>query len=487
MNRKTATLATPLVFALGLGGAGCDSDPAFAVGQPALLQIEGTVESDAGGALERPVLVRVFRPDGRGGWGETVPDAAGRYSIEIELRDGCESGSPLEAVARIHDPDHRNVHEDLGGGRTILCTPARQALDYTLFREIFRTPVPVAGDLQASEVSGYRMRCALTPDGVSCWGLGVAAPTPVPGSGSFRTLAVAFGHACALDGEGAAWCWGSNPNGALGVPGLEESEVPVRVETDERFAALAATWESTCGLTEGGELHCWGVDGGETPARVGGEVRFRQIAGLFHHTCGVDEGGEVHCWGPNPRGETGLPARGPRVDAPHRIAGLQGVAAVATGVQFSCAITEGGELHCWGWNCDGQLGQNLHGVVETHEPTLVPGVPAFEQMGLGLAHSCGLTASGEVWCWGRNDRGQLGAETPSIRSLEPVQVSGDVRFQSIAAGFRGSCGISVEGRVHCWGDRMDLGTGLPLEPTAQAGWTARAISPPEPPPVGSCS
>jgi hypothetical protein len=479
MKKNALTAWCPLLLALVAGG--CDSGSTTVPGEPVVLRLEGVVTSDAGGALEGPLMVRVFRPDGRGGWGEAVADVAGGYSMEIELRDGCEPGSSLEAAATIQAPDHRALDEDLGSGRAVLCTSDTQTLDHSLYREIFRTPVPVAGDLEASLTSGYRMWCAPTPEGVSCWGSGVPAPVHVSGSGDFHTVDVGVAHACALDGEGAAWCWGSNPNGALGVPGLEESEVPVQVETDVRFEALAATRESTCGLTGDGELYCWGLDGGETPQRLAEDVLFREVAGLGWHMCGIDDGGEVLCWGSNNRGEIGLPKGDSRVDEPHRIVGLQGVAAVATGLQFSCAITEGGELYCWGWNCDGQLGQNLHGIADTHEPTLVPGVPAFEQMGLGHAYSCGRTASGEVWCWGRNDRGQLGAETPSAHSSEPVQVSGEVLFQSIAGGFQSACGIATDGRIHCWGDRTDLGTGLPLEAGAHAGagdaaWTARAVS-----------
>ena len=58
--------------------------------------------------------------------------------------------------------------------------------------------------------------------------------------------------------------------------------------TDLRFSALAATFESTCGLTENGELHCWGMDGGETPEGIRGDLGFRQVAGLYAHMCAVD-------------------------------------------------------------------------------------------------------------------------------------------------------------------------------------------------------
>ncbi len=465
MRKTRVWLAFPLLA--GLMAGGCDTDSATAAGEPTLLRFEGVVHSDAGGTLGGPLLVRVFRPNGQGGWGETEAQAGTGYSMEVMLRDGCEPGSSLEAVATIQVPDHRFLDEDLGGGRPVLCTSETQPLDHTLSRVIFRTPVPVAGGLEATQVSGYRMRCARGSEGVSCWGFGVWTPTLVPGSAGFQEVDAGLSHACALDGEGTAWCWGSSSSGALGVPGVQASEVPARVETELRFTQVVATVESTCGLADEGALYCWGTDGGETPQRMADGIRFRAISGLAWHMCGIDDGGEVLCWGANGWGEMGVPA-GLRVEEPQRIEGLSNVASVSAGYGFNCALTEEGELYCWGWNCDGQLGRTTTGAANPM-PGLASGVPAMEQVALGLGYTCVLTASGEVWCWGLNSWGQLGAETPGVRSLEPVRVSGDVRFRSIAGGHRGSCGIAIDGRVHCWGDRTDLGAGAPVAESVEAG------------------
>ncbi len=41
----------------------------------------------------------------------------------------------------------------------------------------------------------------------------------------------------------------------------------------------------------------------------------------------------------------------------------------------------------------------------------------------GESFTCGAKSDGSVWCWGRNDKGQLGDNTTSA-SLVPVQVEG---------------------------------------------------------------
>lgn len=46
-----------------------------------------------------------------------------------------------------------------------------------------------------------------------------------------RALAAGYGFACALDAEGAAWCWGANDRGQLGTgtPAAVPEDAPARV------------------------------------------------------------------------------------------------------------------------------------------------------------------------------------------------------------------------------------------------------------------
>jgi uncharacterized protein YjdB len=93
----------------------------------------------------------------------------------------------------------------------------------------------------------------------------------------------------------------------------------------------------------------------------------------------------------------------------------------------------------------------------------------FTSVASGFSHSCGLTAEGEVYCWGSNQVGQLGTAEPTSRceslvplgrggvarstfrcSAVPVRVPG--RFVSVSAGTQGNCGLTPEGAASCWGD-----------------------------------
>jgi hypothetical protein len=486
---KTGPKFLSALPALFLVLAACGSDDPVVSGTPSVVALEGVVLSDAWDEpLNVPVLVRVFRSDGTGGWNEAEANPSGEWSMQVELREGCEPGETLEAAAWITAQDHLPLDEDLGVGHPIVCDVETQPLEYSLFRNVFREPVAVAGELQASQLSGFHSTCAVAEQGTFCWGPetswgpGAPEPTSVPGGDAFEAVESGLGHTCALDGDGAAWCWGSNQNGVLGVSGIESSSEPVPVDTDLRFVELAANYEATCGRDADGQLFCWGMYGDETPVPFGGDLRFEQISGNSTHMCGVEAGsGRVWCWGDNRRGELGRQEQ-ERFDEPVLVEGVEGAHLVGTGPMYTCALKQDGELHCWGWNCDGQLGR-FGGPASDPVPQLVPLAPPMVRMALGYGFMCGLTGDGEVWCWGLNHLGQLGSATElGIRSVDPVRVSGDLPFTSLSAGFRSACALTADGAPYCWGQRDYLGTGLPrLYDTAEAAgapaqWSAEGMS-----------
>jgi len=51
----------------------------------------------------------------------------------------------------------------------------------------------------------------------------------------------------------------------------------------------------------------------------------------------------------------------------------------------------------------------------------------------GSDHTCALREDGQVWCWGRNDKGQLG-DGSHTRSAVPVHAAGVPPAQQVAAG-----------------------------------------------------
>ena len=83
-------------------------------------------------------------------------------------------------------------------------------------------------------------------------------------------------------------------------------------------------------------------------------------------------------------------------------------------------------------------------------PMLVANVPSLASLSAGSTHTCGLTPSGEAWCWGDNTRGALGDGTEAVRTA-PVRVAGALRFASISAGRNVTCGVTLDQAAYCWG------------------------------------
>jgi alpha-tubulin suppressor-like RCC1 family protein len=132
---------------------------------------------------------------------------------------------------------------------------------------------------------------------------------------------------------------------------------------------------------------------------------------------------------------------------------------LATGGRHSCMVI-GAAVWCWGNNERGQLGDGTSDVRVT--PVRVLGDFVFTGVGAGVWHSCGIVRAGDVYCWGANDAGQLGDGTTSER-VAPVRVTG--LFTSgtrvVRAGQSHTCALSRGGEVACWGANTtgQVGTG----------------------------
>ncbi len=79
-----------------------------------------------------------------------------------------------------------------------------------------------------------------------------------------------------------------------------------------------------------------------------------------------------------------------------------------------------------------------------------------------------MTAGDRAYCWGSNDRGQLGDGTTTTR-LKPMMVAGGLRFTSVSPGYDQSCGVTTGSRAYCWGYDYygQLGDGSPLGDDAE--------------------
>ena len=346
----------------------------------------------------------------------------------------------------------RDVAADATGTATLRWTFATEGLRYVRARAL-----PNAPDLASnwSPSLSYAVRKV----------------TPAP---AFTAISAGDLHNCALTNEGRVMCWGWNGSGQLGNGSTTNSSVPVDVSGLPGEVAAISAGGHTCAVTRMGGVLCWGHnadgrlgDGTLTDSRVPVPV-----SGLADgvasvdvgntHTCALTTEGGVKCWGRNDYGQIGDGTTTVRL-APVDVPGLTtGIRAIAAGGGHTCALTTSGGVKCWGSNYAGQLGNGT--TTDSSVPVEVSGLSSgVVAITTGIYHACALGSGGGVTCWGALGAEQTdGGGLNSTFALVPRQVPGLTSgVASIAAGGSQTCAILFGGGAKCWGDNRhgQLGNG----------------------------
>jgi alpha-tubulin suppressor-like RCC1 family protein len=309
------------------------------------------------------------------------------------------------------------------------------------------TPQRVAGITSAVKhvTCGLDHTCVTTADRtVLCWGrnqcgqLGgggadanphpqpVALAGPLAGSAAVGISAGQV-HTCAFDTSGQLYCWGCNGDLVLGTGATDKTDHFASAPSiaPANVAGVGAATKHTCTVStagSGGQVLCWGTEsagelgnGGApsdatgAPAPVAtaeaGILAGAAITAGDAHTCMLDTNQNIWCWGSNGAGQLGI-AGADTVDVTRRATGT--AFAVDAGGAHTCALV-GTNVLCWGSNHFGQLGRGGPPDDQPHPNSLaVQGAFKATGIGVGRDHSCAVTESTVVLCWGRNDDGQLG-------------------------------------------------------------------------------
>jgi alpha-tubulin suppressor-like RCC1 family protein len=157
---------------------------------------------------------------------------------------------------------------------------------------------------------------------------------------------------------------------------------------------------------------------------------------------------------PAPEKPTFAPAPTPVAPIPAPIASR---VTVAAGGLHSCMLNAEGRAYCWGGNDRGQLGAGGANSVAT--PLAVAGDVRFIAIAAGLSHSCAIARGGAAWCWGENERGQLG-DRSTMAHQAPMRVTDARMFTTVDVGAAHSCALDSQGEALCWGSNShgQLGT-----------------------------
>ncbi|MDF2692570.1 MAG: repeat domain protein [Labilithrix sp.] len=143
------------------------------------------------------------------------------------------------------------------------------------------------------------------------------------------------------------------------------------------------------------------------------------------------------------------------------------------GGRHLCGLLRDGTVRCWGRDTmaeadssadggvtpiDGALGRGKAvTALEGATPAPVVGLTDVTQISVGPnLGTCARTSNGSVYCWGRNEFGQLGRPANEESLPLPTRVEGLPPADEVALGYRTGCAIASSDRaLYCWGELFD--------------------------------
>lgn len=337
-------------------------------------------------------------------------------------------------------------------------------------------------------------------------------------NGEIIDIFTAQHHSCVLTKSSTGrriYCWGDNSSGQLGNSdfGGSYSAVPIEIKvvglaatsdfSGNKISAIGGTGDTSCAIASG-KVYCWGSNrfgqlGYGSPGSPGysaapvminsggsngipnnySATKLSTGGSRSQTMCVITTEKRAYCWGQAKFGQLGVgPVAGDNYSRATRVKGLEDVDDISQDgywwtkdpdyVTHTCAIANAGRVYCWGGAGRGQAGSLGSGTPKKHiEPRLVHGLPGVAlQVEVGISHSCALMNNGgkkEVYCWGNNEMGQLGAnkkyEGPPpeviIWTYEPMKINDGLpageRIVSLSAGANRGCVIMTNKRSYCWG------------------------------------
>jgi len=380
------------------------------------------------------------------------------------------------------DASHRDLFASDAGPPPVTCTesPCATALVTTVTR-------------QGGGPEGF---CVLLDDGtVACWGLNRDGQL---GRGDTANSAVAkrvvgltnirhLNHTCAIDTDGATWCWGAGPFLRSPTAAFTTERTPVKLDIPPAKAMSFFIFGNPvvavgCALVETGVL-CWGANGfGQVRVPVLGEsatapnpatlvatpdgAPFQDIS-VGYASFALRSDGTLLSWGRTPplgRMSSLFPDPNPKPIP------LTGVSFLDVANDNACAVVQG-NVYCWGAvfgdRTATDLSRALPALIETPEPAVSVATTSSYGNAAYPERGCACGVSGSVYCWGNNASGQVGDGTYEY-AHKPVKVT---KLPAPAATVRtmpgATCALLTTGKVYCWGENStgELGNGFIGDPS----------------------
>ena len=241
--------------------------------------------------------------------------------------------------------------------------------------------------------------------------------TPVTtfiGGTNWKQVSPGAFHCAAIKTDGTLWTWGYGTSGQLGNNTVTNKSTPVTT-----FA---------------------------------GGTNWKQVAAGYKHCAAIKTDGTLWTWGDNSQGQLGDNTVTTKSTPVTTFAGGTNWKQVAAGYKHCAAIKTDGTLWNWGINAQGQLGIDNTTTRSTPVTTFVGGTN-WKQVGSHCVsyHTAAIKTDGTLWTWGFNNEGQLGNNTATNKSTPVTTFAGGTNWKKASCGGNGCGAIKTDGTLWTWG------------------------------------
>jgi alpha-tubulin suppressor-like RCC1 family protein len=235
-------------------------------------------------------------------------------------------------------------------------------------------------------------------------------PTLISGSIGYKQVAAGSYHSFAITKIGALKSWGSNNVGQLGDTTTTDRNSPIVVDTN--YESVSAGASHSLGLKTDGTLWAWGSNGyGQLgtggasllfPSQVGGDNDWTDISAGLGHSLALKASGNAYSWGKNFSGQLG---KGNTDNVNAVSFSGPGILKASSGAKHTMLLSSG-FFGAMGSNAFRQVGQGSEDSIVTN-PTPVD-FGNWRAVDAGEYHNIVESGNGEIYSFGRNNKGQTG-------------------------------------------------------------------------------
>ena len=276
-------------------------------------------------------------------------------------------------------------------------------------------------------------------------------------------------HSVLAKTDGTLWAFGKGQDwGQLGQNSKVDYSSPVQIGSRTDWKLGGTIREGSFAIRTDGTLWTWGSNGygfggkndrttRSSPAHVPGTT-WNYAWGGHESLFAIKTDGTLWGWGRNGGGELGLnQGPGNERSSPVQITTATNWVRGSSSAEYGAngAINSDGELWVWGYNQNGELGQNSHQTPAYRgisSPTQIPGTNWQYFQSCGSGGSIGKKTDGTLWVWGGQNisSGATGDATVAGKRSSPVQVPG-TNWDRISGGSGHVVATKTDGTLWLWG------------------------------------